>query len=374
MLVQPDEAMYVADRPLSIAICAWRDPRHPDAGGSELYVENVARGLVLAGHRVTLLSACANGLAKNETIDGVHHWRRGNRYTVFPRAAWTLLTRQVRPDVVLDVQNGVPFLSRLVTRRPVAVLVHHVHREQWGMVFGPRLARVGWWIESRLGRRLYRRAPYLTVSESTASELVGLGVAADRIAIAHNGTPELPAARVNRSATPRIVVLGRLVPHKQVDVVIRSLPALRAQHPGVAVDVVGRGYDEERLRGIAAELGVADAVVFHGFVDEQTKSDLLAAAWINAAPSVKEGWALSVVEAARFATPSIAFADAGGLANSIVDGVTGVLVNGDEHRFGMEARRLTAMHSRHRPRRLRGRLVTADPAGVMSRTPRSVDR
>ena len=56
-------------------------------------------------------------------------------------------------------------------------------------------------------------------------------------------------------------------------------------------------------------------------------------AWLGALPSVKEGWGLSVVEAASHGTPSVAFSRAGGLAESILDGQTGVLVDGDEDAY-----------------------------------------
>ncbi len=129
-------------------------------------------------------------------------------------------------------------------------------------------------------------------------------------------------------------MLGRLVPHKQVGVVLEAAAALRARHPDLVVDVAGQGYYEPELRAQAAAARVsATAVVFHGWVDEETKSDLLAQAWVNAVPSVKEGWALSVVEAASHGTPSIAFAGAGGLDESIVANVTGVLVDGGQAEF-----------------------------------------
>jgi len=246
------------------------------------------------------------------------------------------LSRQVRPDVVIDVQNGVPFMSKLVTRRPVVTLIHHVHREQWSMVFGPRAARVGWWVESRLGPFLYRHCPYVVVSEATRRDLAELGVDPARVRVIHNGTPKLLAPRLARSATPRVVVLCRLVPHKQVGVVLSAAAALRERHPDLTVDIVGQGYFEAELRAQAAVLDLGDAVIFHGWVDEQTKSDLLAQAWVNAVPSVKEGWALSVVEAASHGTPSIAFAGAGGLDESIVANVTGILVDGGELEFARE--------------------------------------
>jgi glycosyltransferase involved in cell wall biosynthesis len=328
-----DTTTPVASGQAHVAICNWRDVRHPEGGGSELYIEAIAKRLAAAGNRVTFLSAAVKGAPRDERRDGVHYRRRGSHHTVYLQAAWALLSRQVRPDVVIDVQNGVPFMSPLVTRRPVVALMHHVHREQWPMVFGPRAARVGWWVESRLGPLLYRRSSYVVVSEATKGDLAALGVDPARIRVVHNGTPTLAEPRLARSATPRIVVLGRLVPHKRVGVVLAAAAELRERLPDLVVDIVGQGYFEAELRAQARALQLSDAVIFHGWVDERTKSDLLAQAWINAVPSIKEGWALSVVEAASHATPSIAFSGAGGLGESIVADVTGILVDGGQLEF-----------------------------------------
>jgi glycosyltransferase involved in cell wall biosynthesis len=328
----PCESPVAAGR-AHIAICNWRDLRHPEGGGSELYVERVARGLAAAGNRVTLLCAAVAGEPRDEVRDGVHYRRRGGRHTVYLQAAWALASRRVRPDIVLDVQNGVPFLSSLVTRRPVVALVHHVHREQWRVLFSPRAARLGWWVESRLGPWLYRRSRYVVVSEATRRELGDLVGGTTRISVAHNGTPAPAATGAAKAATPRITILGRLVPHKRADIVFRAVAELADRHPDLMVDVIGHGYFDAELRAEAQRLGLADIVVFHGFVDEVTKCDLLAAAWVNAVPSVKEGWALAVVEAGLQGTPSLAFAGAGGLDESILDGISGVLVHGGEAEF-----------------------------------------
>ncbi len=320
----------VATGRADIAICNWRDLRHPEGGGSELYVERVARGLAAAGNRVTLLSAAVPGEPRDEVHDGIRYRRRGGRRTVYLHAAWALASRRVRPDIVLDVQNGVPFVSSLVTRRPVVALVHHVHREQWPVLFAPRAAKVGWWVESRLGPYLYRKSRYVVVSEATRRDLQRLLSDPGRITVAHNGTPEPSSTGVPKSPTPRVVVLGRLVPHKRADIVFRAAAALSERYPDLIVDVVGRGYAEPALRAEVARLGLQDRVVFHGFVEEATKCDLLAAAWVNVVPSLKEGWALSVVEAGLQETPTLAFAGAGGLDESVIDGVSGVLVQGQE--------------------------------------------
>ncbi|HEX8095623.1 glycosyltransferase family 4 protein [Jatrophihabitans sp.] len=316
----------------AVVICNWRDLRHPEAGGSEHSVETVARILAADGHTVTILCAEVAGRSADETRDGVRYLRAGGRFGVYGRAAWALLSGQVRPDVVVDVQNGLPWLSRLVTRKPVVVLLHHVHREQWPIVFG-KLGSLGWLLESRVAPRVYRRSRYLTVSECTRAELAGQGIDPARVTVAYNGTPEPVPSEAARSATPRVVVLGRLVPHKRVEMVIRAAAALRDRFPDLEVDVVGRGWWADELAALARRLGVEDIVSFHGFVDEQAKADLLARAWVGALPSVKEGWGLSVVEAASHGTPSVAFSRAGGLAESILDGRTGVLVDGDEDAY-----------------------------------------
>ena len=340
-MTRPHRAGPSADQPApsvaagtaSVAICNWRDLTHPEGGGSELYVETVAQRLAARGNSVTILCSRVSGRPADEVRGGVRYLRSGGKRTVYLRAAWSLLTAKVRPDVVLDVQNGLPFLSPLVTRRPVTVLLHHVHREQWPIVFGRLGGAVGWWLESNLGPHLYRGSRYVTVSECTRQELAEQGITPPRVSVAHNGTPAVLSAGLGRSATPRVVVLGRLVPHKRVEICIRAAAVLRTRLPELRLDVIGQGWWADPLHKLARELAVDDIVTFHGFVDDQRKADLLHQAWVNAVPSIKEGWGLSVVEAASQGTPSIAFTDAGGLSESILGGRTGVLVHGDDAAF-----------------------------------------
>ncbi len=66
-------------------------------------------------------------------------------------------------------------------------------------------------------------------------------------------------------------------------------------------------------------------MTFLGHVCDRTKFEELSSAWVHLLPSVKEGWGLSIVEAAHVGVPSIAYTDAGGVRESILDGVTGLL-------------------------------------------------
>ncbi len=313
---------------MHILMCNWRDTRNPEGGGSERYVEAMARGLVERGHAVTIACAEHEHAPRDEVVDGVRFVRRGTKLSVYLQVLLRILFRRYGPvDLVVDVQNGLPFFTRLATRKPVVLLIHHVHREQWPVVYPGIVGRIGWWIESRLSPWLYRRCQYVTVSSATRDELVALGVASERIAIVHNGSDPAPLVVGGRSTTPRIIVVGRLVPHKQVEHAIDALSELLPDHPHLHLDVVGDGWWRDALIEYAVDRDVIDHVTFHGFVDERTKHELLAAAWVMALPSLKEGWGIVIGEAGTHATPTVAYRSAGGPRESIHDGVSGVLVD-----------------------------------------------
>ncbi|MEU0497300.1 glycosyltransferase family 4 protein [Mycobacterium sp. NPDC006124] len=322
----------------SVLLLCWRDTGHPQGGGSETYLQRIGSHLAADGVRVTLRTARYPGSPRREMLDGVHVSRGGGRYGVYVRAGLAMVAarvglgplRHVRPDVVVDSQNGIPFLARLAFGRRSVVLVHHCHREQWP-VAGPLMSRFGWFVESRLSPRVHRGNQYVTVSLPSARDLADLGVDAHRVAVVRNGLDEAPAETLGlpRSATPRVAVLSRLVPHKQIEDVLDAVAELLPRTPDLHLDVVGGGWWGERLVAHAARLGVTDAVTFHGHVDDVAKHEVLQRCWVHVLPSRKEGWGLAVTEAAQHAVPTIGYRSSGGLTDSIVDGVTGLLV--DDH-------------------------------------------
>ena len=317
----------------SVLLLCWRDTGHPQGGGSETYLQRIGAQLAASGIDVTLRTARYAGAPRREVVDGVQIRRAGGRYSVY---IWALLAMAAAriglgasPDVVVDTQNGLPFLARLVYGRRVVVLVHHCHREQWP-VAGPVLGRLGWFVESRLSPWVNRRNQYVTVSLASARDLVALGVDNERIALVGNGVDEAPTQTLSgpRAAAPRVVVLSRLVPHKQIEDALEAVAALRSRIPGLHLDIVGDGWWRRRLVDHVRRLDMSDAVTFHGHVDDVTKHHVLQSAWVQLLPSRKEGWGLAVVEAAQHKVPTIGYRSSGGLSDSIVDGVTGILVDG----------------------------------------------
>src|SRR3954452_21157504 len=202
----------------SVLLLCWRDTGHPQGGGSETYLQRIGSHLAADGVKVTLRTARYPGAPRREVLDGVTVSRGGGRYGVYVLAGLAMLAprlgvgplRGVRPDVVIDSQNGIPFLARLAFGRRSVVLVHHCHREQWP-VAGPVMSRIGWFVESTLSPRLHRTNQYVTVSLPSARDLADLGVDPERIAVVRNGLDEAPADTLilPRSTTPRVAVLSR---------------------------------------------------------------------------------------------------------------------------------------------------------------------
>ena len=322
-----------------VLLLCWRDTGHPQGGGSEAYLQRIGSQLAAAGIEVTLRTARYPGAARRDVIDGVTVSRGGGPYSVYVWAGLSMVAarigvgplRRARPDVVVDTQNGIPFLARLAYGQRSVLLVHHCHREQWP-VAGERTGRFGWFVESRLSPRLHRRNQYVTVSLPSARELTELGVTPDRIAVVRNGLDEAPAATLSapRSVTPRVAVLSRLVPHKQIEDALDAVAALRTDIPDLHLDIVGGGWWKQRLVEHAAALGITDHVTFHGHIDDAAKHAVVQQCWVHLMPSRKEGWGLAVIEAAQHGVPTIGYRASGGLTDSIVDGVTGLLVDGSD--------------------------------------------
>ncbi len=326
--------------PSDVVLLCWRDTRHPQGGGSETYLERVGAELSRRGMRVTYLTSTYPGALRSEDRDGMRFVRAGGRITVYPAILAVLVAGRlgfgplagVSPVAVVDTQNGIPFFATLVSSSPTIVLVHHCHREQWP-VAGRLLGRLGWFLESRVSPRVHRRNRYVTVSAPSARELVELGVDDARISVVHNGIDPTPDSAVpvprDDHGLARLCVLSRLVPHKQVEDALRVLADLhRAGEREVHLDVIGDGWWSSRLRSSASELGVGRLVTFHGHVSNERKYQILAEADVHLMPSRKEGWGLAVIEAAQMGVPTIGYRHATGLAESIDDAETGLLVDG----------------------------------------------
>jgi glycosyltransferase involved in cell wall biosynthesis len=301
-----------------VVFVAWRDLASPDAGGSEILVDQLAAGMRARGDQVTLLCGGPTGERGYQVI------RNGGTYSQFLRAPAAYFRHLRDCDLVVEVCNGMPFMTPLWSRKPVVCLVNHVHADLWPVRFRPPISTAGHFAESTLMPWAHRRNLFLTVSSSTSEALAGIGVSPDRIRVICNGVEPAPPPTA-RSPEPLFLALGRLAGSKRLDVLLRLWDRVRPVTGGRLL-IVGSGPERARLEGRAGP-----GVEFTGRVSEEEKHRLLCAAWLLLHPAMIEGWGIVVAEAAVRGTPAIGFR-VPGLRDSVIDGQTGRLV-GTESEF-----------------------------------------
>ena len=320
---------------LSILALNWRDLCNPEAGGAEVNIFRQARHWVEQGHKVTLLCADPGrryAPQRNEVIDGIMVRRMGNKFSVYLLALIYYWRHITSFDIIIDVSNGIPFFSPLLARTPGILLVHHVHGKQWFTEFPRPIADLGWFLERKVVRLVYRGWPVIAVSPTTRDALLALGFPPSQVSVVYNGVDmpaEVPVA--NPDGKPRIAYVGRMKQYKRLNLLVVAVAGLRRRFPDIHLDLAGDGDALPEIKALIEQLKLQDHVSIHGYVDARKKAEILSAATVFATPSAQEGWGLSVIEANAFGCPAVAF-DVPGLSVAIRDGETGLLAS-DEAAF-----------------------------------------
>ncbi len=314
-----------------VHVLAWRDLDDADAGGSEEHADQFMRRWADAGMDVTHRTSVAVGLPPIDHRNGYRVIRRGGRMSVFPRTACSEVLHRMGPyDALVEIWNGVPWMSPLWCRRPRMTFLHHVHGPMWGQILPGPLASIGRVMESRLAPPFYRRTLTMTPSEATREELLALRFPADRTVSVPNGVdPFFQPDPLLRSPTPLLVCVGRQAPVKRFDRMIEAAVVAKSSVPDLRMVIVGEGPLQPALRTLVTDRGADGWITFHGRGSREELLDFYRSAWVVGSASLAEGWGLTLTEAAGCATPAVA-TDINGHRCSVVDGVTGLLAPVDE--------------------------------------------
>lgn len=235
-------------------------------------------------------------------------------------AATTLAARRLHPDVINAhwwFPGGLAgTIASAATGVPLVVTLHgsDVHlagRPGWG---APARAVLG------------RAGAVVAVSQHLAAEAARCwGVPAERVGVARMpmSIPDAGMWALPPLPPIRVVFVGRLVPEKGLDVLLRAMSLAVAEGLDLRLDVVGDGPDSSALRAQAAALG--ERVSWAGALPHAEVGAHLLAAHAVVVPSRREGLGLVALEALAHGRPVIASA-VGGLVEVVVNGVDGVLV------------------------------------------------
>lgn len=336
------------------------DQYEPMVGGVSTVTRDLAAGLAGRGHAVAVIAPSQTRQGRAETSPGTvavayqgavaWPWYEGQRLGILGPARAGQLVAAFGPDVVhLHSPLTLGMAARTAARRRHVPLVYTNHylpvnvwpaaarasRESPGAVTRARDAAFYAFIAGfangcdlvtaptatalRLLRRHGLRAPSQAVSNGVDLERFSPGPADEALRSRYG----LPAGRLV------ILSVGRLSPEKRLDVLIAAMARLRADAPvpaagGPVLAVAGAGPDERRLRSLTRHYGVADRVVFTGFVPEGDLPGLYRVAAAFAIASQAELQSLTTMAAMASGLPVVAV-NAGALAELVHPGENGFL-------------------------------------------------
>ncbi|MDG5815727.1 glycosyltransferase family 4 protein [Chitinispirillales bacterium ANBcel5] len=313
---------------MNILVLNWRDIVHPQAGGAEIHFTEIFRRLVNRGHSVTLLTTKFYRSPKHEIVNGIEIFRLANNFFFNWQAPFLIkkLMKKKQFHCIIDDVNKLPFFSsKWFSSKPVGALFHHLFGHT---IFEETSKPFGLYIYTmeRLFGWGYRSVPCCAVSESTARELIDLGVPAENMDIIENSvdsdhfSPDPSIKKENAT----LLYVGRLKRYKRIDLIFEAMQILIKKGQTVSFVIAGSGDDLPYLVRRTKELKIQEHVVFKGRVSEEEKIDLLRRATIFVNPSLKEGWGITNIEASACGTAVIAN-NAPGLRDSVDHGKTGLL-------------------------------------------------
>jgi len=300
---------------MNILILNWRDIKNPKGGGAEILTHELAKRWASGGHSVTLFASEFPRCEKQEVLDGIKIIRVGHpdaRYVFssvhFLAYRYYKENFKKKFDVVIDEVHGLPFFTPWYVKGKKVVLICEVAGKLWLEMFG-LLGIFGRVIE-KFYLKIYRDLLFLTISNSTKEELIKEGVNEENITVLPMGiTVPSKLKKYKKERTPTLIFVGRLSKPKGIEDAIKALEMIARKIPKINLWIVGRGDEGyvNYLKTLAKKLNIEDRATFFGFVSENKKFELIGRAHILLAPSVKEGWGLTVPEAAFVGTPTVAY-------------------------------------------------------------------
>ncbi|HVM45507.1 MAG TPA: glycosyltransferase family 4 protein [Candidatus Thermoplasmatota archaeon] len=273
-------------------------------GGVEEALDRCARGLARHGHDVTLVTSAPQA---GETVDadGVRVVRVRRHGSLF-RAPIAALWRRVPEDAdVVHVPATYPLVSDLVPlresgRRAVVVDYHFdVHGTSLAMRAAAGL------YEGTFGRAMRRATRIVCKSRDYAAHSPVLSrLPPERVDWVPNGV-DVDDFPLHEGPREDILCVGRLVPYKGVDVLVRAMPRIH-DLTGARLTVVGDGPEHARLRSLAAQLGAP--VDFRGRVPGPFLPSLYGSHRLTVLPSVnsQEAFGIALLESMATGTPVVA--------------------------------------------------------------------
>ena len=313
-----------------IHVVAWRDFDDAEAGGSEKHADEFMSRWQEAGLSIVHRTSFASGQPTTSQRHGYEVIRRGGRMTVFPRVMLSEVTRRMGDyDALVEIWNGVPWLSPIWCRKPKLLILHHIHGPMWNQMFPRPIAAIGRAVETRIAPPFDRRMPTVTTSDDSRQELLHLGWKPEMVSTGPVGVDEFFTPGESKTPHPSIVAVGRQAPVKRFIELLEQVRIVRRRIPDATLTLIGDGPDRGLIEQWIEREDAHDWVTLTGRISREELRSYYRRSWLMTSASLAEGWGLVLTEAAGCGTPAVA-TDIGGHRCSVIHGETGLLTSINE--------------------------------------------
>ena len=313
-----------------IHVIAWRDFDDAEAGGSEKHADEFMSRWQEAGLSIVHRTSLASGQPTTSQRHGYEVIRRGGRMTVFPRVMLSEVTRRMGDyDALVEIWNGVPWLSPIWCRKPRLLILHHIHGPMWNQMFPRPIAAIGRALETRIAPPFYRRMSTVTTSDDSRQELLHLGWKPEMVSTGPVGVDDFFTPGESKTPHPSIVAVGRQAPVKRFIELLEQVKIVRRRIPEATLTLIGDGPDRGLIEQWIEREDAHDWATLTGRISREELRSYYRRSWLMTSASLAEGWGLVLTEAAGCGTPAVA-TDIGGHRCSVIHGETGLLTSINE--------------------------------------------
>lgn len=317
---------------------------YPHVGGVEVYTVNMARQLRAMGWEVAIVTTGGQSPGTPDSIDGmlVYRLRTLAKISNTPVGlGWRRQLRRIfeteRPDLI-NAHTPVPYLADMAQRASGSVpfvLTYHndLAKDSALASIIARLAHLTLIRRTLRGSQriiatsayYVRESPYLGDHQAKI-RLVPPGVDVARF----SPKVAIDAELLRRFADQRVILfvgsMSKTHQHKGLHILIDAFSKVNADHPETRLVIIGTGDGVPMYKSRAAEAGVADKVVFSGYVDDDALAQYYRLATVFAMPSTNrsEGFGMTYIEASAAGTPVVG-CSVGGIPYAIKQEETGLL-------------------------------------------------
>jgi phosphatidylinositol alpha-1,6-mannosyltransferase len=328
----------------------------PFDGGSIRFLYNIVSNM--PSNTVSVVACCGEGDAEFDAKQSYRTARIGAKPSGYTserlRAVPSFVLGAVREltrgrDTIIHAGQVFPPAgpAALILNKTIGLpYIVYLFAEELNQVLAARSSPAGA-VKTAIYRSVLLNADgFVVVSDYTARLAERFGVEAKRM------VKVIPAPAFRRAITPGagarvrskygvppdaalVLSVGRLIERKGFDTLLKAFPAVLKKVQGARLIISGRGPEESALKRLSSSLGLNGVVTFTGYVPEDLMTGLFEACDVFAMPHRElpngdtEGCPTVFLEAAVFGKPSVG-GNAGGVGDAIIDGETGLVVDGHD--------------------------------------------